>query len=426
MSRLPVELFLALRYLRPKRTFVSVITLVSVLGVLLGVAVLIVVISVMTGFDKQLQEGLLRFDSHMKVLARDPTTDEGQLLANYRDVIRRLRDHPEVTGAAPSFLGKVMLETQPAQGSSQLDAPFFRGIEPEFESSVSGLLGELVAGKPDFEGRTLIVGVNLARALKLRVDDRVAVYSPQALRRMKDSKGGEIIPGDDYRVAGIFDAGMYEYNVNFVLTSLENAQELYGLDQQVHAVLVRLKDPLSVGRVRWELQELLGPNFRISTWMDEHSDILTALQVEKNMMFYILFFIMIVAAFGIMNSQITFVVQKTREIGMLKALGTSRASIVALFLIQSAIVGALGVGLGLGAGLLALAYRNEFLDFMNRMTGLELFPASTYQFTRLPAVIDAGDITLICGSALVICVLAGVIPAWTAARLRPVQALRNE
>jgi lipoprotein-releasing system permease protein len=143
-------------------------------------------------------------------------------------------------------------------------------------------------------------------------------------------------------------------------------------------------------------------------------------------MFYILFFIMIVAAFGIMNSQITFVVQKTREIGMLKALGTTRLSIGLLFVAQSFVVGVIGVSLGLGLGMLALAYRNEFLDFMNATTGLELFPAATYQFSRLPAVIDAGDITLICGSALVICVLAGVIPAWTAARLKPVEALRNE
>ncbi len=426
MSRLPFELFLALRYLRPKRTFVSVITLVSVLGVLLGVAVLIIVISVMTGFDRQLKERLLRFDSHMKVFQLDPADRGKTLLTDYRAVIARLQEHEEVTGAAPFFMGKMMLETQPAQGNPEIDAPFFRGVLPELERSVSDLMDDIIAGEADFEGRTLLVGTDLAQTLRLRVGDHVAVYSHQALKRMKDSKGAEIIPGDDYRIAGIFDAGMYDYNYNIVATSLENAQDLYGLDDQVHGVLVQLQDPMRVGFVRWELQELLGEGFRVTTWMDDHRDILNALQVEKNMMFYILFFIMIVAAFGIMNSQITFVVQKTREIGMLKALGTTRLSIVTLFLAQSFVVGVIGVGLGLGLGLLALEYRNEFLDFMNRMTGLELFPASTYQFTRLPAVIDSGDITLICGSALVICVLAGVIPAWTAARLKPVDALRNE
>lgn len=426
MSRLPFELFLALRYLRPKRTFVSVITLVSVLGVLLGVAVLIIVISVMTGFDRQLQERLLRFDAHLKVFQWDAARNEQTLLTDYREVLQRIRKHEEVTGAAPFFLGKMMLETQPAEGSSKIDAPFVRGVLPELEGEVSDLMDDIIAGEADFEGRTLVVGVDLARVLDLHVGDHVAIYSPNALKRMKESKGGEIIPGDDYRVAGIFDAGMYDYNYNIVATALENAQDLYGLEEQVHGVLVQLTDPMRVRFVRWELQDLLGDNYRVSTWMDDHRDILTALQVEKNMMFYILFFIMIVAAFGIMNSQITFVVQKTREIGMLKALGTTRLSIVTLFLAQTFIVGVIGVSLGLGLGMLALKYRNEFLDFMNRMTGLELFPASTYQFSRLPAVIDAGDITLICGSALVICVLAGVIPAWTAARLKPVDALRGE
>lgn len=426
MSRLPFELFLALRYLRPKRTFVSVITLVSVCGVLLGVAVLIIVISVMTGFDHQLRDSLLKFDSHMKVYQVNPADGEAVPLKNYPKVIEEIRKDPEVVGAAPFFLGKVMLETQPSEGSSKIEAPYFRGVNPKLEREVSSLLNDLISGEADFNGRTLLVGTDLAQALRLHVGDHVAVYSPTALRRMKESKGAEIIPGDDYRIAGIFDAGMYDYNYNIVVTSLQNAQDLYGIGDAVHGVLVRLKDPMRVSAVRWRLRETLGNHFRISTWMDEHRDILTALQVEKNMMFYILFFIMIVAAFGIMNSQITFVVQKTREIGMLKALGTSRLSIAVLFLSQSLVVGVLGVGLGFGLGMLALAYRNEFLDFMNRMTGLELFPASTYQFTRLPAVIDSGDIMLICGSALVICVLAGVIPAWTAARLKPVEALRNE
>ncbi|HAV64497.1 MAG TPA: ABC transporter permease [Verrucomicrobiales bacterium] len=425
MSRLPFELFLALRYLRPKRTFVSVITLVSVVGVMLGVAVLIIVISVMTGFDKQLQERLLRFDAHMKILRREADGSQG-LMSGYGEVIEKLGQHPEVVGAAPFFLGKVMIETQPSEGSSRIDAPLFRGVDPKLESSVSDLMDDIIAGEADFEGRTLMVGVDLAQALGLRVGDHVAVYSPNALKQMKESQGAEIIPGDDYRIAGIFDAGMYDYNYNIVATSLENAQNLYGIDESVHGILVRLEDPMRVGWVRWDLQELLGEDYRIRTWMEEHSTILTALQVEKNMMFYILFFIMIVAAFGIMNSQITFVVQKTREIGMLKALGTRRFSIVILFLGQSFVVGLIGVGLGFGLGMVALAYRNEFLDFMNRTTGLELFPAATYQFTRLPAVIDPGDIGMICGSALVICVIAGAIPAWTAARLRPVQALRYE
>jgi len=148
--------------------------------------------------------------------------------------------------------------------------------------------------------------------------------------------------------------------------------------------------------------------------------------VEKNVMFYLLIFIVIVAAFGIMNSQITFVVQKTREIGMLRALGATGRQVRWLFLSQSLIIGSIGVTGGFFLGMLALGYRNEFLHFMNRMTGLELFPAQIYAFTELPALIVPRDIVFVCGSALVICVLAGLVPAWTASRLKPVDALRHE
>jgi len=426
MSRLPFEIFLALRYLRPKRTFVSVITLISVLGVTLGVAVLIIVISVMTGFDKQLQERLLGFDSHMKVLQRNLTTGGMEPLENWQEVLKIIEKNPDVVGIAPTAFSKVMIETQPDVGTGLIEAPIVRGIAPEFESSVSDLMEDVISGKADLDGQTMIMGTDLARNLGLWVGDRVAVYSHNALRRMKDSQGAEIIPADDFLITGIFDAGMWDYNYNVVAMSLGNAQDLLGFDDSVSALNIRLNDPMKVNAVRADLQMKLGAHYRIRTWKEDNSVILTALQVEKNMMFYILFFIMIVAAFGIMNSQITFVVQKTREIGMLKALGTSRLSIVVLFLTQSFVVGVFGVSVGFGMGILMLEYRNEFLDVMNRWTGLELFPASTYQFSRLPAVIDSGDIIIICGSALVICVLAGVIPAWTAARLRPVEALRNE
>jgi lipoprotein-releasing system permease protein len=211
-----------------------------------------------------------------------------------------------------------------------------------------------------------------------------------------------------------------------IITSLPNAQDLYQLPGKVHGVLVKLHDSYDADRVRGELYQALGPDYKIKIWTDDNSQILTALAVEKSVMFYLLIFIVIVAAFGIMNSQITFVVQKTREIGMLRAMGATGGQVKWLFLSQSLIIGTIGVLAGLGLGMLLLTYRNEFLHFMNRMTGLELFPAQIYAFTELPALIDPKDILIICGSALVICVLAGFIPAWTAARLKPVEALRHE
>jgi lipoprotein-releasing system permease protein len=194
----------------------------------------------------------------------------------------------------------------------------------------------------------------------------------------------------------------------------------------VHGLQVKLRDPFQAETVRRELAGTLGPQFRILTWLEENPQIFNALAVEKNMMFFLLFFIMIVAGFGIVNCQITFVVQKTREIGILKALGANNRQVLWIFLSQSVIVGFLGVGLGLGMALLALSYRNEFLAFMNRLTGFELLPASIYQIYALPASIQVSDISIICGTAFVTCILAGLFPAWKASRLQPVEALRYE
>ena len=193
------------------------------------------------------------------------------------------------------------------------------------------------------------------------------------MEKQRGKPDEEAVLPDDYTVTGIFDVGYYEYDANIVVTSLENAQDLYDLDDNVHGLMVMLRDPYQAPQVRRELLPALGPDYNITTWTEENSGILNALLVEKNVMFYLLFFIVLVAALCILSAQITFVVQKTREIGMLKALGASNLQISGVFLSQSAIIGVLGVISGYGLGMLALTYRNEFLHFMNRMTGFELF-----------------------------------------------------
>lgn len=425
MSGWPFELFLALRYLRPKRTFVSVITLISVIGVMLGVAVLIIVISVMSGFDQQLRDKILGFNAHLRIFRPE------QNLTNATEVIQRVQANPHVTGVAPFVMGRVMVQTEPDSGSALVDAPWMRGVDLRYETNVSFLQTNIVEGEFNLDGSSVLVGNELAHQLRLHVGDRIAVYSPRHIEEWRKHKGKtenfeEVAPPDDFVVRGIFDVGYYEFNASVMITSLENAQDLYRLHGSVHGLLVMLDNPYGAPTVRRELLSTLGREFRISLWSEENSAILNALMVEKNMMFYLLFFIMIVAAFGIMNSLITFVVQKTREIGALKALGATHGQVLWLFLSQSLVVGIVGVLSGFGLGMLALHYRNEFLHFMNRWTGIELFPASIYSFAELPALIMPADIALICGSALVICVLAGVIPAWNAARLRPVEALRHE
>jgi lipoprotein-releasing system permease protein len=421
MSRLPFELFLALRYLRPKRTFVSVITLISVIGVMLGVAVLIIVISVMTGFDQQLRDKILGFSAHLKIHQYD------EALTDYDALARVISSNQHVKAVAPFILGPVILKTQPASGKPLIAAPFLRGIDPDLEKHVSSLTTSLITGELTLDGEDLLIGSELAQKLRLRVGDRVAVYSPRNLEEMARHQGKEsevaVLP-DDYTIRGVFDLGYFEFN-NVIVSSLRNAQDLYQLPGKVHGLLVMLHDPYLANRVQAELRHDLGAEFDVATWTDDNP-YLSAVAVEKNVMFFILFFIVIVAAFSIMNSQITFVVQKTREIGVLKALGAARGQIMWLFLGQSLVVGTAGVLAGLGLGTLALTYRNEFLHFLRDTTGLEIFPASIYGFSELPALTDAGDVTTICVIAVIICGLAGLIPAWNAGRLRPVEALRHE
>jgi lipoprotein-releasing system permease protein len=421
MSGLPFELLLALRYLRPKRTFVSVITLISVLGVMLGVAVLIIVISVMTGFDHDLRERILGFNPHVTVMMRNGATIHG-----YEPLMRTISSNQNVRAVAPLALGRVLVETEPQSGQARFEAPLLRGIDPNLEPRISTLPTNVVAGEFNVRGRGVLVGRTLAANLDLSVGDRVSIYSPSELIKMRESKGKQAILPSEFEVRGIFDVGYEEFNAGFMVTSLPEMQELYALDDSVHGLIVVTKDPDRASETKAQLEDTLGPEFHISTWMEENASLLGAVMVEKNMMFYLLFFIMIVAALCIMNVLITFVVQKTREIGMLKALGATGPQVAGLFLSQSAVIGVVGVATGFGLAWLAIAYRNEFLHFMRRVTHMELFPVKIYGFGELPALIVPRDVIIICGSALLICLLGGVFPAWRAARLKPVDALRYE
>jgi lipoprotein-releasing system permease protein len=206
---------------------------------------------------------------------------------------------------------------------------------------------------------------------------------------------------------------------------LENAQDLYELGDTIHGVNVTVKDPFRVNKVVKELAAKLGPQYEITTWMDE-SPLLMAVMVEKNLMLYILFFIVIVAAFGITCTLITFIVMKTREIGLLKAVGATNNQVMMVFLGQSLIVSVFGVAMGLGLGLFAVSYRNEFLMFMRRITHQDLLPASVYGLDRLPALVVPSDLVIICGGSLLICLLAAGFPARFASRMNLVEALRYE
>lgn len=421
--RLPFELLLSLRYLKPKRTFVSVITVISTIGVTLGVAVLIIVMSVMSGFDRDLHEKILGFNPHIKVYSRS-----GEM-RDYEKTAEQVRSVAHVRAVAPFAFGQVWMETQPNIGPSQGMAPYLRGIESDLESQVSVLSTSIIEGKFDVSGRGLLIGNVMANNLHLQVGDVVVLYSPSQLQKMKLSQEEgqpEAILADNYEIKGIFDVGFFEYNSSFLITSMLNFQELFDMDDTVQGLLVMLDDPQLVTPLAEELNSELGLGYYTSTWMQENSQIVSALVVEKNVMFYILFLIMVVAGFGIANALITFVFQKTREIGLLKAIGATRLQILFIFLSQSLMVGVVGVICGFSLGMTAIAFRNEFLQFMNRMTGFELFPAELYFFSELPAMIIPSDIILVCGGSLLICLLSGILPAAYASRQHPVTSLRHE
>ena len=429
MSRLPFELHLALRYLRPKRSLISVIPFTSVVGVMLGVAVLIIVISVMSGFHEVTRQKILGFNAHLKVY------QHGGPLRDHARLTQLVSSNKAVRAVSPFVMGKVLIETRPPEGSGQsalVDAPWLRGIDVERERLVSNLHTSIIDGEFNVRGNGLLVGRQLAQSLRLGVGDRLSVYSTRQLQRMKESRDKKeevAIKPDEYTVRGIFDVGYYEYNVSVIVSSIANAQDLYDLGENVHGLMVMLDDPFAVEAVRRELHVALNRNggeYVVTTWPEENAGLLQAVMVEKSVMFYILFFIMNVAAFGITSVLITFVVQKTREIGVLKALGATTAQVMGVFLSQSLVVGVLGVLGGLGLGRLALAYRNEFLLLMRKLTGFELFPQAIYNLPELPAVIVPGEILLICGGSLLLCVVAGLLPAWYAGRLKPVEALRYE
>lgn len=407
--QLPFSLFLAFKYMRPKRTFQSIITIISVLGVLLGVAVLVVVLSVMSGFDDMWRDKILSFNAHITVTGYDVIEDADELI----DAIEKT---PGVSGAAPMVQGLVFL-----QKGERVYSPVARGIDPERERKISRIPEHMVKGEFDVSDDNMVMGRDLALQMGVTVGDKVLAYSPQSF-----SASDEVYLPEEFTISGLYNLGMWEFDVGFVLTSLDKARDLYKMERGVHSIQVMTDDPFHAEEVKMRLQEELPPAYHMVTWMEQNRQLFAALRVEKNMMFFLLIIITIVAAFGITNTLITVAVQKTREIGLLKALGFGNRSVMGVFIWQGAIEGALGTLLGVGAGLLLLRFRNNLLDLLSFRFNMELFPKELYHLSRIPATISASDILIVAGSVMVICTLAGVIPAYRAARLDPVQALRHE
>ena len=424
VSRLPFELSLALRYLRPKRTFVSVITLISIIGVMLGVAVLLIVIAVMSGFDREWRERILGATAHLKVETRSG------LMRDYKTPSAIISRDPLVKGVAPFVLGPAMLQTQPAFTNEQplVSGAVLRGIDPDLETNVSVLPCSVIRGEFDVSGHGLLIGSRLAYNLQLDVGDHLTLVTANTLARWQKAqkRDDRIVVPDDFTVRGIFNIGFDDFDRMMIVCSLESAQELQVLDDQVHGLFVMLHDPFRAEEAVRSLVPELGRNYRVIPWTEENREIFSALATEKVMMYIILFVVMIVAAFAIVNSEITFAVNKIKEIGLLKSLGASNRQVMWIFLGHSIAIGVFGVGLGYALGRLFLANINNILHAADKWGHVKLLPEAIYKISEVPYQLLPHDVAIICGGGFLICVLAGLLPAWKASRLQPVEALRNE
>ena len=429
--KLPFSLFLALRYLKPKRTFVSVITVLSVLGVALGIMCLIVVIAVMSGFDRELRQRLVGFEPHLRVSSAIGPIEDWEALQE-----RLEKDNPNFQGVSPYVMGPILMEFDHSFVGATL-----RGIQPNGELKLVDMRAFIKSGTYDLDSEKCIMGRELARSLGITVGDKVMLHGPGNLskvaeelkrleekdpeaKNLKDIKA--LVRPIELEVTGLFECGVYQFDSGMVITQLSVAQEIYDFENAVHGISIRTQDADWAERFRVDLAKKLGPEFSVTSWMDADRTRLDAVVQERVMMTFILMMIVVVAAFSISNTLITVIVQKKREIGVIKALGASPSQIVNIFVGQGFVVGIFGNAFGLLMAWGILTWRNEARQLIISVMHRDVFPAAVYQLTGIPSAITAKDVVVICSMAMVICVLAAYIPARFAAKLDPVKALREE
>lgn len=443
------SLYLALRYLRPKRTFVSVITVISVLGVSLGVAVLIVVIAVMAGFHDQMRELALGYETHIEVrdsygtsMMDDKKRPEGMKDKPWREVLEAIKKTEGVISATPMVRGLLLVETEVGMSVAGM-----WGVKDEDGNRLASKHEKfLVAGSLDLKGDNIVLDEALAGAWGLKLGDTVTVYAPSNLKSIVQNvrqidelpeaekkaayeKLKELVLPLDLTLVGVISPPQFQDSdkIPLAVVPLNVAQELRELDDGITSIGVEVSEPYQAPTIRKRMVEagVLSEGWETRTWLEAHQRLFAAVQNEMMMMYVILFIIILVAAFCVMNTMITVTVQKRREIGIVAALGSRMGQTMWVFMIQGMIVGAAGSLVGLGLGLLIAKNINLIRDWLGDKLGVEMFDEQIYGLAELPAKVLPMDVTIICSGAFILCSLAAIVPAWLAARVEPAQALRD-
>lgn len=421
-----VSAFLALRYLRPKRSFVSVITIISVSGVLLGVGILAGTVAIMTGFGETMRQNVLGFEPHL-------TIQQDGVLYHWPEAVELARNNPEVIAAAPYSFGQVALDFD-----RRLEVVSLQGIDPEpgpMLERLNRLLAKDPEGVPrgrfDLSGDYAVVGRAMAQHLGLKLGDTIVLHSLANGRQLLEAqktgqKPSELIFPVELEVVGMFESGRQDFDREVLFVPLETGQRLYNLGAGAHGVAVLIKDPYSAGQVRQALAKVMPEPLTVTSWMERNREEFDAVSMERLIMYTLLLLIMVVAGFCMTNTMITVTTQKRREIGLIKAMGGRLDQIVGVFLGQGLAVGMMGVVGGLGVAMLFLAMRQRVLEQLPKLLGMEDFFAEIYHVYQLPAKITLVDLTVISACALLACGFASLFPAYLAARMDAAKALRNE
>jgi lipoprotein-releasing system permease protein len=413
---LPYELLIGLRYTRAKRRnhFISFISLISMLGIGLGVAALIVVLSVMNGFQKELRTRILGVASHIQIAGIN-----GEL-ADWQSVAAQAMQDPEVKAAAPFVQSQAMFTVD-----NGVKGVLVRGILPDQEERVADFAKTIKSGslddlRPGEFG--VVLGADLARALRVFVGDKVTVIAPQGTV----TPAGVIPRLKSFTVVGIFEVGMYEYDSGLALIHMADAQKLYQMEDRVSGVRLKVDDLFQAPRIGRELVRYINADAWISDWTKSHANFFRAVAIEKNMMFIILSLIVAVAAFNLVSTLVMAVTDKQADIAILRTLGARPLSIMTVFIVQGALVGFIGLGLGIAGGVALALNIDVVVPFIERMLGIHFLSKEVYYISDLPSDLQWGDVWGVTLIAFVLALLATIYPSWRASRVNPAEALRYE